>query len=140
MICKLLIVSLCEAALAGGQAQRTMRLDYFHTGSANEEHFAFDRAALEGAWPGPPDRAIDETGLGKYRFEVRDKESNRLLYSRGYATVFNEWQETGEAKARQRGFEESLRFPAPPAPVRVAIQTRDARNAFHDAWSVEIDP
>src|SRR5436309_3351547 len=129
MACKLLIVSLCGAALATGEARRAMRLDYFHTGSANEERFAMDRVALEGEWPGPADRAIDETGLGKYRFEVRDKASNRLLYSRGYATIFNEWQETGEAKARRQGFEESVRFPAPAGPVRVTIQTRDAQQA-----------
>ena len=117
-----------------------MRLDYFHTGGAAEEHFALDRVALDRAWPGPADRAIDETGLGKYRFEVRDKASNRLLYSRGYATIFNEWQDTEEAKTRQQGFEESVRFPAPSGPVRVMIQKRDARNVFRDAWSVEIDP
>src|SRR5215469_7133908 len=107
MISRLLMVSLCAAALARAQGMRTMRLDYFHTGSATEEHFALDRVAIEGAWPGPADRAIDQTGFGKYRFEVRDKASNRLLYSRGYATIFNEWQETEEAKTRLQGFEES---------------------------------
>jgi hypothetical protein len=134
------MVSLCAAAMAGAQTVRTMRVDYFHTGSASDEHFALDRVVLEGKWPGPAGRAVDETGFGKYRFEVRDKASNRLLYSRGYATIFNEWQETEEAKTTRRGFEESVRFPAPAAPVRLAIQTRDARQVFHDAWSVEIDP
>ena len=139
MIGKLLMVSLCGVALAA-QGVRTMRLDYFHTGSATEENFALDRVVLEGAWPGPADRAIDQTGFGKYRFEVRDKVSNRVLYSRGYATIFNEWQETEEAKTLRQGFEESVRFPAPAAPVRVTIQVRDAAQALHDAWTVEIDP
>jgi hypothetical protein len=136
---KLLIVSLCGAALSSAQAVRTMRLDYFHSGSANEETFALDRVALEGPWPGPSDRAIDETGFGRYRFEVRDKASNKLLYSRGYATIFNEWQETDEAKTRRQGFEESVRFAAPAAPVRVTVQVRGPQG-FHDAWTVEVDP
>src|SRR5262245_58334930 len=140
MVRKFLIVSLYGAALAGAQTVRTMRIDYFHTGSANEEHFSLDRIALEGAWPGPEDRAIDGTGFGRYRFEVRDKASNRLLYSRAYATIFNEWQETDEAKTQRQGYEESVRFPAPAAPVRVPIQSRDAQRAFRDAWTVEIDP
>src|SRR5581483_1073583 len=122
MIRKLIMVSLCGAALAAAQGVRTLRVDYFHTGSASEEHFALDRVVLEGAWPRPTDRAIDETGFGKYRFEVRDKASNRLLYSRGYATIFNEWQETDAAKTRSQGFEESVRFPAPPGVVKLAIQ------------------
>ena len=117
-----------------------MRLDYFHSGGARAEHFAFDRVALEGAWPGPLDRAVDETGLGKYRFEVRDKATKRVLYSRGYATIFNEYAETDEAKTTERGFEESVRFPAPSRPVEVAIQRRDARGAFRDGWTVIIDP
>src|ERR1051326_6511256 len=107
---RLLIVSLGAAAMAGAQEPRTMRLDYFHSGGARAEHFARHRVAREGAWPGPPDRAIDGTGLGKYRFEVRDKTSNRVLYSRGYATVFNEWAETEDSKLVERGFEESVRF------------------------------
>src|ERR1041384_1954974 len=137
---RLFMLSLCGAALAAGQAPRTVRLDYFHTGGATEEHFALDRVALDRDWPGPADRAIDESGLGKYRFEVHEKASNRLLYSRGYATIFNEWQETEGAKTQRRGFEESVRFPAPAGPVKVTIQPRDARGVFHDAWTVEIDP
>ena len=121
-------------------APRTMRLDYIHTGSASAEHFAMDRVAIEGDWPGPPDRWIDNTNLGKYRFEVRDKSTGKAIYSRGYATIFNEWEETGEAKKMERGFSESLRFPVPGTPVRVVIQRRDARGAFRDKWSVEIDP
>jgi hypothetical protein len=127
------------AAIVAGQQPRTMRLDYFHTGSRSEEHFALDRVVLEGEWPGPSDRWIDDTGLGKYRFEVRDK-ATKLLYSRGYATIYNEWEETEEAKHTERGFEESVRFPAPAGVVRVVIQRRDASGAFKDAWSVEIDP
>jgi hypothetical protein len=78
---KLLMISLYGVALAGAADPRTMRVDYLHSGSATEEHFALDRIALEGVWPGPLDRAIDETGLGKSRFEVRDKASGRLLHS-----------------------------------------------------------
>src|ERR1041384_1804890 len=118
MVNRVFMVSLCAAALLAAQEQRTMRLDYFHSGGARAEHFAFDRVALEGAWPGPPDRAIDDSGLGKYRFEVRDKASNRILFSRGYATIFNEYAETDEARLTERGFEESVRFPAPATPVR----------------------
>ena len=33
------------------QAPRTMRVDYFHTGTATEEQFALDSIELEGAWP-----------------------------------------------------------------------------------------
>src|SRR5579885_232604 len=134
------MITLSAAALISAADPRTLRVDYLHTGGASAEHFALDRVALEGAWPGPLDRWIDQTNLGKYRFEVRDKATNRLLYSRDYATIYNEWEETEEAKQTERGFSESLRFPAPPAICKVTIQRRDSHGVFRDAWSVTIDP
>ena len=102
----------------------TLRLDYVHSGSATGETYALDGLALEGPWPGNPARAIDDSGLGKYRFEVKDAASGRLLYSRGFASVYGEWETTGEAKELARSFGESLRFPLPAARARVSISKR----------------
>ena len=129
------------ALLAGAASpSATLRLDYFHTGDAKEERFALDAVVREGPWPGPADRRIDTTNLGRYRFEVRDARRGDLLYSRGFASVYGEWETTPEARERPRGFHESVRFPEPPAAVTVAIQKRDARGVFQPAWSVKLDP
>src|SRR5215510_3568548 len=110
---------LAPAAPASPEPTRTMRVDYFHTGTAGEERFALDGVALEGAWPGPADRRLDETNFGKYSFEVIDRASNRVLYSRGFASIYGEWETTDEAKNAGRSFSESLRFPQPESPVQV---------------------
>ena len=120
---------------------RTMRVDYDHTGNASEERFAVDRVVLEPLeWPGNPARPIDDTNLGKYFFEVVDRGTNRVLYSRGFASVFGEWQTTDEAKERFRTFSESLRFPAPAQAVQIVVKKRDAQNAFREVWSTIVDP
>ncbi len=122
-------------------APRTLRVDYFHSGNASQEHFSLDRVILEpGAWPGNPARPVDDTNLGKYLFEVLDRKTNRLLYSRGFASVYGEWETTGEAREVWQTFHESLRFPAPAAPVQVVLKKRDARNAFREVWSLLVDP
>ena len=131
------------AAMATGvsAAPRTMRVDYFHTGNASEERFSLDRVVLEPLeWPGNPARSIDDTNLGKYFFEVIDRASNRVLYSRGFASIYGEWETTGEAKEILRTFHESLRFPAPAGPVQILVKKRDARNAFREVWSTLLDP
>ncbi|HUI55061.1 MAG TPA: IgA Peptidase M64 [Bryobacteraceae bacterium] len=132
------------AAVAGAAAQpagpRTMRLDYVHTGSAADEQFALDRVVLEGAWPGPLDRWIDETNLGRYYFQVLDRATNRPIYSRGFATIYGEWETTDEAKQQRRAFHESLRFPAPSATVQVVVKKRGPNNEFREVWSVLVDP
>ncbi len=122
-------------------APRTMRVDYYHTGNATEERFSLDRVVLEPLeWAGNPARPIDDTNSGKYFFEVSDAASKRVVYSRGFASIYGEWETTGEAKERHRTFHESLRFPAPSGPVRVVVRKRDAKNVFQDAWSAAVDP
>ena len=105
---------------AASPRPRTLRLDYYHTGTATSEAFSRDRLVVEPTpWPGNPARAVDDTNLGKYLFEVIDRASNRVVYSRGFASIFGEWEVTGEAKTTTRTFHESLRFPLPSAPVQV---------------------
>jgi hypothetical protein len=120
---------------------RTMRVDYFHTGNATSEIFAVDRIVLEPLpWPGNPARPLDDSNLGKYFFEVVDRATNRPLYSRGFASIFGEWETTDEAHHAYRTFSESLRFPAPVRPVQVSIKKRDADNAFREIGSFGVDP
>ena len=83
--------------------------------------------------------AIDRTNLGKYLFEVRDA-SGRVVYSRGFASVYGEWETTDEAKSMNRTFHESLRFPAPEGPVKVVIRKRDAKNELREVWTADVDP
>src|ERR1044071_969949 len=98
-------------------ATPTMRVDYYHTGDASQEVFSLDRVVIEPLpWPGDPKQAIDSSNLGKYLFEVRD------------------------AKTGKRTFQESLRFPAPAAPVSVVLKKRDPKNNFIDIWTTTIDP
>ena len=122
-------------------ATPTMRLDYYHTGDATSEVFSVDRVVIEPLpWPGHPSQAIDSSNLGKYLFEVRDAKTKQLLYSRGFASIYGEWETTDEAKTIKRTFQESLRFPAPAAPVSIVLKKRDAKNVFQDVWATTIDP
>ena len=132
--------ALLATVSAHAEEPRTLRLEYVHSGDASGESFALSRLILEGPWPGPLDRRLDETNLGRYRFEVRDRATNRVLYSRGFASVYGEWESTGEAKELRRAFTESLRFPEPTGPVQVLIEKRDRRQAFQQVFSLVVDP
>lgn len=122
-------------------APATMRLDYYHTGNSTQEFFSVDRILVEPLpWPGNPNKNIDDTNLGKYFFEVRDQKTKSVLYSRGFASIYGEWETTDEATKMMRTFHESLRFPAPDAPVDVILKKRDAKNAFIQIWTTRVDP
>jgi hypothetical protein len=138
----LLWILCCAAATSvAAEAPRTLRVDYTHTGGPGLEAFALERVVVEPTpWPGPPDRRLDGTNLGKYRFEVVDRSTRNVLYSRGFASIYGEWETTGEAAEGNRTFSESLRFPMPDAPVQVTISKRDRANDFVEVWSVVVDP
>jgi hypothetical protein len=137
----LLLLPIFVAANNSDMPPHTMRVDYYHTGDVSHEVFSLDRVVLEPLpWPGNPDRPVDETNLGKYIFEVRDKATNRLLYSRGFASVYGEWETTDEAKGMNRTFSESLRFPAPEKEVQILLKKRDAQNVFREIWTFTLNP
>lgn len=120
---------------------RAFRVDYFHSGTASNELFSLDRLVLEPLpFPGRPDRPIDDLGLGKYLFEVREQRGDALLYSRGFASIYGEWETTEEARGLARTFSESIRFPAPSVPVKVVLKKRGPDQSFREVWALRIDP
>jgi hypothetical protein len=125
---------------ASSDAPRTLRVDYYHTGNSHDEWFSLDRVVLEPLeWPGNLNKSIDESQLGEYLFEVRERGSGKLLYSRGFNSVFGEWKTTEEALHGNRTFSESLRFPSPETPVDVLLKER-AGSGFREVWKTVVDP
>ena len=99
-----------------------------------------DRLRLEGEWPGSRVHLVDSTNLGKYLFCVVDPERNRVIYSRGFASIYGEWETTGEARRIWKTFHESQRFPEPRAPVQLVLKKRAADGTFGEIYSVLVDP
>ncbi len=141
LVASLLLLLCCFSfSIASYAAPRTLRVDYYHTGNSREEWFSLDRVVLEPLeWPGNLDKAIDESQLGDYLFEVREQANGKLVYSRGFNSVFGEWKTTEEALQAKRTFSESLRFPTPEGPVEVSLKER-AGSGFQEVWKTVVDP
>jgi hypothetical protein len=142
-----LLVALALVQTPSGGYERhftndTMRVDIFHTGGpVSGEIVSLDRIVNDGPWPGSRTQLVDDTNLGPYLFEVRDTATKALVYSRGYASVYGEWETTAEAKSAHRTFHESLRFPWPQRPVTVSLRKRQPDTTFgQPLWTTEVDP
>lgn len=119
----------------------TLRWDYYHCGTAAEEHIAHDAFRLEGDWPGSRTQPIDETNLGVYLFQVVDAETGTLIYSRGFCSIYGEWETLEEAEqGAWRAFHESQRFPEPKGAVRLQLGKRAEDGSFHTIHVQELDP
>jgi len=127
--------------MAEAGSTQTLRVDYYHTGDANQEVFSLDRVVIEPlAWPGSSDQVLDTLDRGKYRFYVNDLKTGKRLFSRSFSSVYGEWETTDEATKIKRSFHESLRFPKPSQPVQIEVERRDARHQFKKVWTIEINP
>src|SRR4028118_1457165 len=90
---------ICAASFDELFTDRTMRVDYFHTSTPKgDEIVARDGVVSDGPWPGSRTRLIDTSNLGKYYFEVVDRDTNQVIFSRGFASVYGEWEATAAAE------------------------------------------
>ena len=127
VITLILIISFAAGALAGESFEdsfedSTLRIDYHHTGNAEEEIVAIDRLYRQGAWAGPTTRLINSFSYGGYRVEAHDAESGALLFSRGFDSYFGEYRTTSTATAgTMKTYHESVLLPFPKRPLRVTL-------------------
>jgi len=144
-----LFLALAAAAPSGFDARdfdirftgRTLRFDYFHSGTAKEEHVSLGGVRLEGEWPGSRVHLLDGTNLGKYLFEVIDPNTHQPVWSRGFSSIYGEWETTGEAAAGTwRTFRESMRFPETRSKAQIVLKKRADDGTFREIFSTLVDP
>jgi hypothetical protein len=122
-------------------ADQTLRIDYFHTGDAKSELYSLDKIYRQGTWAGNPANLIQPFELGTYRVDVYDIASNALIYTRGYSSIFAEYQTTGPAiDGVKKTCHESVLIPDPRKPIQLVIQKRDKQNILGPVFSRKIDP
>jgi len=119
---------------------KTLRLDYFHSGDKENDNYTFDELIEEPYWGGSRVNLIDKFNYGKYKFEVYDEASGSLIYSRGYSTLFNEWQTTEEAKHTSKSFSETVVFPFPKNSVIVIFYASNRKNEWIKKFEYQVDP
>jgi hypothetical protein len=136
--------------LVGGQTSpafeddfldKAMRLDLYQVGDAKNELITLDRVHQEDTWPESKTELLDPFGYGRYAVRVYDIASNRLVYWRGFDSMFGEYKTTTPAiNGVQRVFQRSVRIPWPRRPIRLVIEARDRQNLLHPLFTRTIDP
>ncbi|MBT8378754.1 MAG: IgA Peptidase M64 [Ignavibacteria bacterium] len=119
---------------------KTLRLDYFHTGDSVNSFYSIGELIEEPYWGGSKVNLIDKFPYGKYRFEVYDSATNKLIYSRGYSTLFGEWQTTDEAKQTVKTFIETVTFPYPKKSAVVKFYEHNKKNELIEKFEYRVDP
>ncbi len=119
----------------------TLRVDYYHTGDAQEEIISLDQVWRQGIWSGSRIHLIDDLDLGRYYTKVYDVQSGELLYSKGFDSYFGEWKTTAPAaEGIRRTYHESALIPFPLHSIEFALEVRQEDMTLKEVFRVKIDP
>jgi hypothetical protein len=103
---------------------KTLRVDYLLAGDSKSEIAYFTQMKEEPNYGGSMKNLIDPFGYGTYRYQAFDSASGKLIFSRGFSTLFQEWKGTDEAKRMKRAFPMTAVMPFPKNTIHFVIEKR----------------
>lgn len=110
---------------------QALRIDFYSTGNKDQETIIWDELFQEPQWAGNPHNLLDTLNLGNYLLKVYDLQTNALIFSYGFSSLFQEWQTTAEAvTGTSKVIGATLRIPLPISKIQLEILRRDAQNLF----------
>jgi hypothetical protein len=119
---------------------RTLRIDMTHAGDFHSDEYFLEEVIIEPYWGGSQVNLLDTFNYGQNYVRVFDFDSEELLYSRGYSTLFGEWQTTAEAKLVKRSFSESVVIPLPIRPAKIVFFGRARSGTFVEKFRYDYRP
>lgn len=120
---------------------KSLRIDFALSGNSAFQAAAIQQLREEPVWGGPVKNLTDQFYYGGYYINVYDKTGNKLIYSRGFNTLFEEWRTTEQAKSETQSWTNSISIPYPRETVLLEITARDKKDMkFHSLLKTEIDP
>jgi hypothetical protein len=146
----LFLIVLALPTLAAAQVQppfdeyffdKTLRIDLYQAGDAKDESVTVHQVTEESLWPESKSGLLPPFEYGRYVYRLYDVASNRLIFARGFDTMFAEYKTTSPALAgTARVFERSVRVPLPKRPVLFVVEKRDKRHLPQPLFSQVLDP
>ena len=73
---------------------KVLRFDFLLAGNSQKTIVYPAGLKEEPFWEGSKKNLTDPFNYGNYKYEVFDESENTLIYSRGFCTLYQEWQST----------------------------------------------
>lgn len=118
----------------------TLRIDYLFSGTDTQQSVSLVSLSKMPVWAGRRHHLQEVPLDGNAQLKVTDLKTGTCIYRTSFSTLFQEWQETDEAKTVNRGFENTYLVPYPKQAVEVTVSFRDKRGKFTAAIKHTIRP
>lgn len=120
---------------------KTLRIDYFHIGDAKTEMITIDKLFSYGIWAGSLNHLVDNLNNGKYYVKIYDAATGKLIYSKGFDTLFGEYASSDDGvNGIVKSFHETAILPFPKNKIIFALEKRNEKNLLDEFFRTEIDP
>ena len=108
--------------------RKSLRIDFTLSGNADGQSAAIEQLREEPAWGGPLVNLVDKFHYGGYYVHIYDKASGKLIYSKGFNTLFEEWLTTDQARTETQAWTNSISVPFPKREIVFELQARDRKD------------
>jgi len=119
---------------------KTLRIDVTLGGDKDATVAYLEQMKKQGEWAGSKTHLVDRMQWGNFRYLLKDKESGELIFSRGFTSLFQEWQTTPEAKVLKRSFYHVLLMPFPKKEAVLVLETRTWDGNSKELMTLDISP
>lgn len=112
----------------------SLRIDYYHSGRYQVDYFSLQSCQKLPFYSGSHTYLIDKTNNGAYKVALFDRKSKQMIFSKGFSSLFNEWQSSEEAKNMCGNYEETVIVPYPKNDVDIVFFSRDSLNGWQEVF------
>ncbi|MDQ1332027.1 MAG: hypothetical protein QG576_61 [Bacteroidota bacterium] len=133
-------VSMAQNSFDKYFTDKVLRFDYMLAGNWQKTTVYPVGMNEEPYFSGSKTQLTDPFNYGNLKYEIFDAADNTLIYSRGFCTLYQEWQTTAEAKVMDRSYYEVATMPFPKNKVRFLLSMRQRNGSFAKLYETEIDP
>lgn len=119
---------------------KVLRFDFMFAGNSEFTSVYPVGIKEEPVYGGSKTQLTDPFNYGNFKYEVFDEKDDILIYSRGFCTLYQEWQTTAEAKKIDRSYYEVATMPFPKNKVKFVLSIRQRNGEFTELYKTSIDP
>ncbi len=122
-------------------SDKALRFELFQFGCQSECKTILNRIVEEPTWPGSRKPLLFPFPYGRCSLRVYDVASERLIYSFGFDTLYNEYATTQPAAdGKWRAFPISVRIPKPKSRFRIELAIRRPDHSWNKVWEQSLRP
>ena len=120
---------------------KTLRIDYFLAGNNAEENVFLREMKEEPYYGGPHNDLVSLKNTGTYRYILSDSASGKMLFAKGFCSLFQEWRGTPEATKIRRAFPMVAVMPFPKKTMNFSIEKRSYETGlFEKIFEMRVRP